>query len=107
MLALLLGPAPAASTPSSTELVARAAGAFSRWAAAGFGRVDAEAYEQRRAACNGCEHLTTPSTRLVRLMAGGAANTKVACGLCGCDVRKKAWLLTESRSDGRWPQADG
>jgi hypothetical protein len=88
------------------ELVGRATKALARWSASGFKQVDDDLYEQRLAACYGCEHLTIPggNALLYKLMATNRA-ADPTCGLCGCDVRRKARMTTEQCPDGRWPGA--
>ncbi|MFG3254667.1 hypothetical protein [Streptomyces sp. NPDC048172] len=103
MLDLLLGPYEHADegTPGNAELLGRAGAALARWAASGFGRVPQETYQGRLAACRGCDQLKAPPDRaLYRLMGGGDGRT--VCGMCGCDVRRKAALASESCPAGRW-----
>jgi hypothetical protein len=114
MLEILLGEAQStnqvtAVRPNSAELLARAGGAISRWARSGFRRVGADEYNRRLSICQTCEHLTFPPTNsVVYRLVGTPTETKSVCGLCGCDVRKKAWLATERCPDaefgeeGRW-----
>ncbi|WP_318212959.1 MULTISPECIES: hypothetical protein [unclassified Streptomyces] len=105
MLDLLLGPETAEPAPSAIrtgELLSRASVAMARWAASGFGRVSDEVHEKRMDACRGCEHLSLPSTSKLYRLTGTAAREKSVCGLCGCDVRRKTKLPTESCPDGRW-----
>ncbi|WP_326686527.1 hypothetical protein OIE63_04845 [Streptomyces sp. NBC_01795] len=88
-------------TPGNAELLGRAGTALGRWAAAGFSRTPQPLYQERLATCHGCEHLTAaPRTALYRLMGTGEGPS--VCGLCGCDVRRKAALATESCPAGRW-----
>jgi hypothetical protein len=107
MLDLLLGPEAddgGSAAIRTGELLSRASIAMARWAASGFGRVSDDVYEQRMAACQGCEHLSLPSaSKLYRLT--GTAREKTVCGLCGCDVRRKSRLPTEKCPDGRWGAA--
>ncbi|WP_331736459.1 hypothetical protein OG426_54595 (plasmid) [Streptomyces canus] len=103
MLDLLLGSEtqPAALEISNRELLSRVSSAMTRWAASGFGKVPEVVYRSRMTACQGCEHLTTPPKKgFYQLI--GSTKQKSTCGLCGCDVRRKAWLPTESCPDGRW-----
>lgn len=89
----------AGSTP---ELIGRAGIALARWIASGFERVSEDKYVRRMEACNSCEHLSaSPDKAIYRLM-GGVPEIKAICGLCGCDVRRKAWPVTENCPDGRW-----
>ena len=88
-------------------LMARAMSALARWAASGFERVEAEEYQRRLEICHSCKHLSAPSDRLAYKLLSPRGERSI-CGLCGCDVRRKAWLITErcpDRStwkDGRW-----
>ncbi|WP_067968000.1 hypothetical protein [Nocardiopsis trehalosi] len=105
MLALLLGKNDAEfeadRVRSDRELLAGAGTAMARWAAGGFTRVDDENYKERLATCSSCEHLTEPPKRFVYSVLK-ATGKKTVCGLCGCDVRRKARLATEHCPDGRW-----
>jgi hypothetical protein len=83
---------------SSIEVMAKAGVAFTRWAAGGFGRVEPEEHKRRLSICSSCNHLSEPPNLLVYRMVATSART--ICGLCGCDVRKKAWLITERCPDG-------
>lgn len=104
MLSLLLGAeADSGASPGirTSELLSRASFAMARWAASGFRRVPDDTYRNRMTACHDCEHLSIPpKNKLYRLT--GAAQHKSVCGLCGCDVRRKAWLPTEHCPAGRW-----
>ncbi|MDJ1135011.1 hypothetical protein [Streptomyces iconiensis] len=95
--------APAASR-GNAELLARAGAALAHWAASGFSRTPQAAYEKRLVTCRGCPHLTAPPRKaLYRLM--GTPDGLTLCGLCGCDVRRKAALASESCPAGRWEEA--
>lgn len=95
----------AAATPTG-KLVGRAGAALVKWAASGFDRVGPDEYRRRLAVCRACEHLSAPPAgSLVHRLAGTAADSRSVCGLCGCDVRRKAWLATEHCPDGRWEEA--
>jgi hypothetical protein len=93
--------------PTSVEIMGKAGIALARWAASGFGRVDPEEYRRRLSICNACEHLSEPPDDLIYRLAP-ISKTRSICGLCGCDVRRKAWLITERCPDdvsgegGRW-----
>lgn len=88
------GPLPKWAPPANATLIARAATALARWAAAGFGEVDAASRERRRAACRRCPHLTQPGSHL--LLALSAGREGHVCGLCSCAVDHKTALPTES-----------
>jgi hypothetical protein len=114
MLKILLGEVKStnqvvAPRPNTAELLARAGEAISRWATSGFSRVGVDEYNRRLSICQTCEHLTFPPTNsVVYRLLRTPTETKSICGLCGCDVRKKAWLATERCPDaefgegGRW-----
>lgn len=93
---------------SSLAVLNRASRSLAKWVASRFECVDAEEYGLRLAACTTCEHLTIPPGNAIYKMAS-LSGKKTVCGLCGCDVRRKAWLATErcpdveSGESGRWP----
>ena len=94
-------------TASTVALVSKATAAIARWARAGFERVSSSEYERRLSTCASCPNLAVPpQSALYRL--SGSAGAKTVCGLCGCDVRRKAWMVTERcpdvsiSPDGRW-----
>lgn len=94
------------ASQSNIRLAATAASALARWAVAGFGQVDEAEHARRLAICAGCEHLSYPPAKALYKLVG-SQHEKSVCGLCGCDVRRKAWLSTESCPDktmegGRW-----
>jgi hypothetical protein len=99
--------------PNAAALISRASRSLARWAGAGFGKVSEDTYKLRLSTCNSCEHLTTPQGAKGFYKAMGIPEgAKTVCGLCGCDVRKKALLPTEKCPDhsanngnGRWPNA--
>ncbi len=93
--------APAAVAPGNGELAARAGVALARWARSGFTRVPDDAYQARLAACQGCPQLTAPGQGALHRLTGTGRRSGV-CGLCGCDVARKARLATEDCPDGRW-----
>lgn len=89
--------------PSDRELVARASRALARWAVSGFSRVTDEDYRDRLSRCSACEHLVRPPSRvLYQVVSRPQQDARTICGLCGCDVRRKARLATEHCPDGRW-----
>jgi len=88
---------PESATPqfSNAELAKRAAAALLRWGAVGFSVVDKATLERRRAACLSCPHLTGPPDKLIYKLTLPNESDMI-CGLCGCNVRKKMKLPTES-----------
>lgn len=97
------------SVRSIKQLANGLAVSLTRWARSGFSCVSTEEYQRRLAICRDCSHLTYPprSIPLYKLVLS-TMNERSICGLCGCDVRKKAWMLTEQCPDveiskeGRW-----
>jgi hypothetical protein len=84
--------------PIEGVLVARAARALASWAVSGFERVSVEEYADRLSICHSCEHLSAPpDLSLYRLM---GSHSRTICGLCGCDVRRKASMVSEACPDG-------
>jgi hypothetical protein len=89
--------ASAAAPPkfSDVELVKRAATALLRWGKVGFTVVGKETLERRRAACMSCPNLTAAPGKLIYKLTL-ADESDMICGLCGCGVRKKMKLSSES-----------
>jgi hypothetical protein len=89
-----------ASTPpfSNSELVLRAASALLRWGRTGFTTVDQATLERREKACLTCEHLTDPPEQLAYQIASQGYVGKI-CGLCGCSVKNKMRMSTETCPD--------
>ena len=90
---------------SNVELVRRAASALLRWGKVGFTVVDQPTLERRRAACLSCPHLADPPDKLLYKLTGTDEGQKI-CDLCGCNVRKKIRLTSES-CPGRHPEQEG
>jgi hypothetical protein len=92
--------------PIEGVLIARAARALASWAASGFERVSVEEYADRLSICHSCEHLSAPPDLSLYKLIG--SQSKTVCGLCGCDVRRKASMASEVCPDesagrsGRW-----
>lgn len=85
MLEQLLSRPPRRPRPAhATELAARGATALARWAATGFTTVDETTFADRLSACDACPNLTRRES------------PNPVCGLCGCRVRWKARLSSES-----------
>ncbi|RDI50120.1 hypothetical protein [Nocardia mexicana] len=112
MLGLLLREVPQeqaapVSEVKGTELIARAGLALARWTASGFQKVDRDTYERRLDACRACEHLSVPSaSKLYGLVGTPKRAEPSVCGLCGCDVERKAWMVTEHCPDNRWERQE-
>lgn len=83
---------------SVSELLSKGALALMNWARAGFTVVDDEVYRRRLEACQQCPELKTPaeSKRLLYELVGVKGSDKAMCALCGCAVKRKARLTTES-----------
>lgn len=83
---------------SVSELLSKGALALMGWARAGFTVVEDEVYRRRLEACQQCPELKTPagSKRLLYELVGVNGSEKAMCALCGCVVRRKARLTTES-----------
>lgn len=94
--------------PTNGELLTRAGTTLARWAAGRFSRVDMQEYQRRLTVCRSCPHLSVPPANMLYRFIGASHDVKSICGLCGCDVGKKAWLATEHCPDkefgkeGRW-----
>ena len=90
---------------SNVELVRRAASALLRRGKVGFTVVDQSTLQRRRAACLSCPHLVEPPDKLLYQLTGTDESRKI-CELCGCNVRKKIRLTSES-CPGPHPEQEG
>lgn len=81
---------------TAPQLVAKAASAFWQWSSGGFSRVEDELYEQRIAACLGCDQLSAAPDTMLHKVAGLLATDKRSCRACGCFVSAKARLPREN-----------
>ncbi|HXD31432.1 MAG TPA: hypothetical protein VN643_09960 [Pyrinomonadaceae bacterium] len=90
---------------SNVELVKRAASALLRWGKVGFTVVDQPTLERRRSACLSCPHMIDPPDKLLYKLTATDESQKI-CDLCGCSVRKKIRLTSES-CPGRHPEQEG
>lgn len=72
-------------TPSMMEQISSVGMSVATWLAAGAPNVDRSQRSERLRKCAHCEHLK--GTR---------------CALCGCFVRVKSWMQTETCPIGRW-----
>ncbi|HUZ23528.1 MAG TPA: hypothetical protein VMV07_07170 [Streptosporangiaceae bacterium] len=89
-------PAVAGNTPSSLALAWKAGQAAARWGAAGFSRVAPEVFEARFGACQRCEYLVEPPSRVVYKVKLRRESDPRVCAACGCVASRKAALPTES-----------
>jgi hypothetical protein len=101
---------PVAASPKMEETRARpvemlktASVALARWSRVGFSTASEEVFEARLRACLGCPNIRQTSSSAA---AHKLINTRATCGLCGCDVEKKARMNSE-RCPGRDPDAVG
>jgi hypothetical protein len=91
---------------SNAALIAKASRALVKWGASGFSTVTRDVLEIRENACLACPHLTNPESVLQRITArslnsndlGHRTGNKV-CGLCGCVVKNKMRLATDTCPD--------
>jgi hypothetical protein len=85
----------------SGEIMVRAATALGRWVGSGFRKTDAVQAESRLRRCAACPHLREIDvTGAYRLLS--SAKRDLICNLCGCLVRNKARLVTETCPDTSW-----
>ena len=77
--------------------------ALARWSKVGFSTASEEVFEARLRACLGCPNIrqTSSGEAAYKLM-----KTRATCGLCGCDVEKKARMNSE-KCPGADPNAFG
>jgi hypothetical protein len=73
-------------TPNTINLLKNAGTAVSRWLQAGAKNVSSKEREERMSVCQRCAHLM-PMNR---------------CRLCGCFVKLKTWMATETCPEGKW-----
>lgn len=89
---------------SNSELLKGAISSTIKWLSSGARFVSTEEYEERINTCMECPNKSSPSTSPLYAL----LNTRYICGLCGCDIERKAKLTTESCPDsdyssgGRW-----
>src|SRR5690554_2260667 len=80
---------------SSLHILGNFSKAMVQWAADGFAKVDDEVYQKRLSICISCPHLVKQPNRftLVNLVAN---RSESICSLCGCPIRRKAALPSET-----------
>ena len=91
-------PAPAPDGAArEVVLFTRAAAALVQWGAAGFTRADPARISRRLDACHTCPQLTNPPDRMSYNGAGLViGRDQKSCAACGCFVKAKAVMATES-----------
>jgi len=85
------------------EILKKVSVALAKWGKIGFSTASEDVFEARLRACVGCPHIRqiSSSDAAYKLM-----NTRAKCGLCGCDVEKKARMSSEE-CPGADPNAFG
>lgn len=88
---------------SNNELMAKAAKALMKWGFSGFKKVGDDVLQRRETACLACPNLTEPESNLQRYSASATPIDKLGfrtgnkvCGVCGCVVKNKMKLSTET-----------
>lgn len=74
-------------TPTMVEMLKTGGYAAAKWVLSGFQLVDPVIQGERLDCCEDCEYLTANATRCIK---------------CGCFVRFKAWMATESCPLDKW-----
>ena len=95
MYSLVLKQIPSTNTISDTELLKTSSKSVIKWIKGGMKFSSETIYNERLLACNSCEHSSLPSSSLLYKI---SRSVKI-CKLCGCDIHKKAKLLTETCPD--------
>lgn len=88
---------------SNSVLIAKAGKALLKWGASGFQTVSAFQLEVRENACLACPNLKEPETVLQKITASSRTGSAIGyrtgnkvCGLCGCVVKNKMRLTTDT-----------
>jgi hypothetical protein len=88
---------------SSGDLIMKAGKALFQWGLSGFPTVSAQLLKTREDACLACPFLAEPESRLQRITASSAVRDETGyrtgnmiCSSCGCVVRNKMRLKTET-----------
>jgi len=88
---------------STGILLSKASKALMKWAVNGFATASPDTLEKREAACLDCPNLTAATNSLQQYSAPSTVGTKAGtrtgnsvCALCGCVVRNKIRLATET-----------
>ena len=106
MYMLLNNPPQKLSNIPPSSLISKAGKALLQWGLSGFPTVSKATLKQREDACLSCPNLSAPSSVLQKITASSVINNEIgrrtgnkACGLCGCVVRNKMRLGTETCPD--------
>jgi hypothetical protein len=90
-------------THTNAQLIAKAGKALVRWGFSGFATVAPAQLQTREEVCLACPNLTAPVHALQRFTASAATSNKVGqrtgnkiCSQCGCVIRNKIRLATET-----------
>lgn len=78
------------------ELLGRASKAVFSWAKVGFANVDMATFERRFSACQGCDMLSDPPTKMIYKLVKTKHTDPRICGACGCVASRKARMASES-----------
>jgi hypothetical protein len=97
---------PPATRFGTGMLITKASKALMKWAVSGFSTVAPDTLEKRETACLECPNLTAATNSLQQYSAPSAVGThpgtrtgNSVCALCGCVVRNKIRLATETCPD--------
>lgn len=103
MYDLLNNPPQKLSNISPSSLISKAGKALLQWGLSGFPTVSKATLKRREDACLACPNLTASVSVLQKITASSAISNEIgrrtgnkACGLCGCVVRNKMRLETET-----------
>lgn len=106
MYVLLNNPPQKLSTISTSSLISKAGKALLQWGLSGFPTVSKVTLKKREDACLACPNLSAPASVLQKITASsnitdetGRRTGNKVCGLCGCVVRNKMRLETETCPD--------
>lgn len=107
MMDLIMRPYQKRTDLGSGAMLISAVAAYARWLSDGARTISDEQFLVRTRICSSCPHAVKPGGTVVHRLAA-AFGTKQVCGLCGCDIYRKARLPTEKCPDvafgpeGRW-----
>lgn len=91
---------------TNSELIFRAGKSLMKWGLSGFSTVNAETLQKREAACLACPNLSEPTSTLQTITASsevkdetGKRTGNKVCALCGCVVKNKMRIATDTCPD--------